>query len=157
MSHRFMTMDRIRNVRLPDRLPGTEGLGSSQDGILDGRIPCTTAERILQCKTNLVLGRIWIALKQRIGRQDLAGNTEATLHCSMFDKRFLKRVEFHLLVHALGKPFDRNDGFPTGALRRIDAGDHRLPIDQDRTRATLGLFTTDLCSGKLQPLAQKCG
>ncbi len=75
----------------------------------------------------------------------------------MFHEGFLQRMQLHLFMDALGKPFDGDDRLSIGALGGIDAGDHRLAIHQDGTGAAFGFFTADLCACKAKPLAEESG
>jgi hypothetical protein len=59
-------------------------------------------------------------------------------------------------MNALSKTFDSDNIFSIRALSGIDARDHRLALDKNSARATLGFFTTDLRPGEAQSLAQKC-
>jgi hypothetical protein len=75
----------------------------------------------------------------------------------VLDEGFLKRMEFHLLVHAHGKTLDGEDGLAPGALRGIHAGQDRLAIHQDGTRGTFGFVAADLGACQVKPAAQERG
>jgi hypothetical protein len=55
-----------------------------------------------------------------MSRHDLPGDTESALDRAMFYKGFLQRMQFHLIMHALGKAFDRDNDLPIRALGGID-------------------------------------
>ncbi len=158
MADRFVAVDRIGDVRrLLDRFTRPQGFRRRKDGILDGRIPCTAAERILQRKADLILRRIRIALEQGIRRHDLPGDAESTLDRAMLHEGFLERMQLHFLVHTLGETFNCRDGLSVRALGGIDARDHRLAIHEDGACTAFGFFTADLCPCEAESLAQEGG
>src|SRR5215211_4362968 len=166
----FMLVNRIRDMGgLLNGLACTQRLRRGEDCIFNGRISRTATERILERKTNISAIWIRIVFEQCVGRHDLSRDAESTLHRAMFDKGFLQWMQpraershrrhrsIHLLVYALSEPLDGDDSLSICALRGIDARDNRLTINNHSTRAAFCFLTTNLCAGKLKPLAKESG
>src|SRR5688572_1849336 len=98
-----MRVNRIRNARLLQGFACPQRLRCGENGILNRGIARTTAERIFQCKTNLIAGGVWIPLEQRVGGHDLARDAESALHCAMFDKSFLQRMKLRAPERTSGR------------------------------------------------------
>jgi hypothetical protein len=141
--------------RLFDRFASPQSLSGSKNRPFDGWIARAAAERVFQRKADGFAVGVRVALEQGIRRHDLAGDAESALDCALFHKGFLQRVQFHFLMDVLCKPFNGDDGFAIGALSWIHAGHGRLTVHKDSTRAALGFFATDLCTGKMKPYAEK--
>jgi hypothetical protein len=99
----------LKEYKNPEELIG-------KDGILNRRIASATAKRIFQRKTNIIAIRIRVAFEQGIRGHDLAGDAESALDGAVLHEGFLQRVQLHLVVNALGQPFDGDDGLAMRAL-----------------------------------------
>jgi hypothetical protein len=136
------------------RLTGPKCLGSREDGILNGRITGTTAEGILQGLANLGAVRVRIAVEQGMRGHNLPGDAESALDRAMIDESLLKRVQFHLIMNALGKPLNGENSPAMCPLRRVYTGHHGFPVHQHGTCTAFRLFTTDLGARQAQTFAQ---
>ncbi len=54
MTDHPFSIDRIGDLRWPDRLTGPQGTSRIHDGVLDGGVTRATAEGVFQCVTQLI-------------------------------------------------------------------------------------------------------
>jgi len=94
----------------------------------------------------LVVGRLWILIEKRFRAEDHATQTEPALRRLFVDECLLNRVR--LLRRA--QAFQRHNLRVTHSTHGRDAGAHRAPVHEDRTRAALTQPATEFWSPQMQ-------
>jgi hypothetical protein len=69
-------------------------------------------------------------------------------------KSLLQWVQL-LHVTVGGQPFDGGDFMPIGLYGEQNTGTHSLTVHQDGASAARTMFAADMCTGKIQVLAQE--
>jgi hypothetical protein len=114
---------------------GRRGIERSRryfDGLLHAVIGHAAAERAVHRLANLRVGRVRVAIEQRLGSDDLAVLAEAALRHLLVDPRLLDRMQ----PSVRRQPFERGDLGPHRGHRR-HAGAHGGAVDDHRARAAL--------------------
>ena len=116
---------------LPNLFFGADGVGGIEDGVNDLLVASTTTEVGGERFGHLVAAGIGVLVEQHFGLHHDAGDAEATLHPTFFDKGVGKGLLI-VVTHPLGG----DDTAARHLLHRRDTGEHCLVIDLDCTAAT---------------------
>ena len=108
-------------------------LGRAQHGAHDAVVRAAAAQVAVERVAHLGLAGVGIALEQRGGGDQDAGDAVAALHGLLGDEGALQRMR------PLGRAeaFDRGDVLAGGGPQRRVAGGHRLAVDQHVAGAAL--------------------
>src|SRR3954452_9070416 len=115
-------------------------VGGAHDSADDAVVCAAAAEVCGERLTDVVFGRLRIAIQQRLRAHDHAVDAVAAWGCLLVDEGALQRVR--LLDRA--KPFECCDLSTRERSDVGDAGPHRLAVDQHRAGAALRQPTTEL-------------
>src|SRR5580704_1016168 len=100
----------------------------------------TAAEDAAQCLSNLPVGCMGLRVQKRLGREDHATETVATLRCSLFEESLLDGVRLSWRAQA----FQRCNRSRADAAHRFHTGADNLRAHHYRAGATLRHATAEV-------------